>query len=122
MVVDRALVDAPCSELGALRRGPDLRWRMDPSAFAALPALQGEILAATAGRVRPGGRLVYATCTFRVEEDEEVALAFERSHPGFRRVQPAPARDALTPDGFVRTWPHRHGTDGFFAAAWERAG
>jgi 16S rRNA (cytosine967-C5)-methyltransferase len=119
-MVDRALVDAPCSELGALRRGPDLRWRMDPAAFGALPELQSRILAAAAGRLRPGGRLVYATCTFRAEENESVALAFEASHPGFRRVQPTPARGALTPDGFVRTWPHRHGTDGFFAAAWAR--
>ncbi len=121
MVVDRALVDAPCSELGALRRGPDLRWRMDPSAFGALPARQGEILARAAAGVRAGGRLVYATCTFRAEEDEGVAVEFERAHPGFRRIQPALAGEALTPEGFVRTWPHRHGTDGFFAAVWEKA-
>lgn len=118
--VDRALVDAPCSELGPLRRGPDLRWRLDPAAFAALPALQAELLARAARHVRPGGRLVYATCTFRREEDEEVALAFEAAHPTFRRIAPAVDPAALTPDGFLRTWPHRHGTDAFFAAAWER--
>ena len=121
VVVDRALVDAPSSELGALRRGPDLRWRMDPSAFGALPARQGEILARAAAGVRAGGRLVYATCTFRAEEDEGVAVEFERAHPGFRRIHPALAGEALTPEGFVRTWPHRHGTDGFFAAVWEKA-
>jgi 16S rRNA (cytosine967-C5)-methyltransferase len=123
LVVDRVLVDAPCSELGALRRGPDLRWRLDPAGFAGLPALQGELLARAARHVRPGGRLVYATCTFRREEDEEVAIAFERAHAGFERCTPpeAPAT-TVTADGFVRTWPHRHGADAFFAAAWERRG
>jgi 16S rRNA (cytosine967-C5)-methyltransferase len=119
-IVDRALVDAPCSELGALRRGPDLRWRIDPASFAALPALQRSILADAAAHVRPGGRLVYATCTFRREEDEEVALAFERDHPGFARQRPQTEASTVTPEGFLRTWPHRHGTDGFFAAVWKR--
>lgn len=118
--VDRALVDAPCSELGPLRRGPDLRWRLDPSAFGALPALQGALLADAAACVRPGGRLVYATCTFRREENEGVVLAFEAGHPGWRRVAPAAPGALVGPDLLLRTWPHRHGTDGFFAAAWVR--
>ncbi|MBL0276909.1 MAG: RsmB/NOP family class I SAM-dependent RNA methyltransferase, partial [Anaeromyxobacter sp.] len=67
LVVDRALVDAPCSELGPLRRGPDLRWRLDPATFGALPALQRALLDEAAAHLRPGGRLVYATCTFRRE-------------------------------------------------------
>jgi 16S rRNA (cytosine967-C5)-methyltransferase len=117
---DRALVDAPCSELGTLRRGPDLRWRLDPGTFAALPALQAALLARAARHVRPGGRLVYATCTFRRAEDEEVALGFERAHTGWTRVPAVEDPSMLTPDGFLRTWPHRHGTDGFFAAAWVR--
>jgi len=121
LLVDRALVDAPCSELGALRRGPDLRWRIDPASFAALPALQRSILARTAGHVRPGGRIVYATCTFRREEDEEVALAFERNHPGWIRLRPDTDPALLTGEGFLRTWPDRDGMDGFFAAAWERS-
>jgi 16S rRNA (cytosine967-C5)-methyltransferase len=120
LTVDRALVDAPCSELGPLRRGPDLRWRLDPGAFAPLPALQGALLADAAARVRPGGRLVYAPCTFRTEEDEAVALAFEAAHPGWRRVAPAAPAALVGPDLFLRTWPHRHDTDGFFAAAWDR--
>jgi 16S rRNA (cytosine967-C5)-methyltransferase len=120
LVVDRALVDAPCSELGALRRGPDLRWRLDPRAFAALPALQLAILARAARHVRPGGALVYATCTFRREEDEEVALAFEAAHPLFVRTAPPVDASLLTADGFLRTWPHRDDTDAFFAAAWTR--
>ena len=97
--VDRALVDAPCSELGALRRGPDLRWRIDPAALPGLPALQREILARTARHVRPGGRLVYATCTFRREENEDVAVAFERSHPEYVRVPPATDPSMVTADG-----------------------
>lgn len=118
--VDRVLVDAPCSELGALRRGPDLRWRLDPSSFAPFPGLQRAILARAARHVRPGGTLVYATCTFRRAEDEEVALAFEAEHPGFARVAPAAPAETVGPEGFLRTWPHRHGTDAFFAAAWVR--
>jgi 16S rRNA (cytosine967-C5)-methyltransferase len=120
--VDRALVDAPCSELGALRRGPDLRWRIDPAAFAGLPALQLEILARAARHVRPGGRLVYATCTFRQEEDEDVARAFEAGHPEYARGHPRADPSVVTAEGFVRTWPHRDGTDAFFAAIWDRIG
>jgi 16S rRNA (cytosine967-C5)-methyltransferase len=119
--VDGALVDAPCSELGALRRGPDQRWRIDPAGFAALPALQLSLLHEAAAAVRPGGRLVYATCTFRREEDEAVALAFEAAAPGWRRAPPAAPAAVLGADGFLRTLPHRHGTDGFFAAAWVKA-
>ncbi len=118
LLVDRVLVDAPCSELGALRRGPDLRWRIDPAAFSELPGRQLEILARAARHVRPGGGLAYATCTFRREEDEGVALAFEADHPEFVRASPAVDPSALTPDRFVRTWPHRHGTDAFFLALW----
>ncbi|HEX9051946.1 MAG TPA: RsmB/NOP family class I SAM-dependent RNA methyltransferase, partial [Anaeromyxobacter sp.] len=120
LAVDRALVDAPCSELGALRRGPDLRWRIDPAGFAALPPLQLEILSRAAAHVRPGGALVYATCTFRRAENDEVALAFEAAHPAFDRVAPPVPAEVLGPDRFLRTWPHRHGTDAFFAAAWVR--
>jgi 16S rRNA (cytosine967-C5)-methyltransferase len=122
LAVDRVLVDAPCSELGALRRGPDLRWRLDPAAFAPLPALQRTILERALSHVRPGGLLVYATCTFRREEDEDVALALEADHPELTRVAPPVPGAVLTADGFLRTWPHRHGTDAFFAAAWRRGG
>jgi 16S rRNA (cytosine967-C5)-methyltransferase len=120
LLAHRVLVDAPCSELGVLRRGPDVRWRLDPAAFAALPALQLRILARAARHVRPGGTLAYATCTFRREEDEAVALAFEAEEPAFERAVPAAPPATLTPDGFLRTWPHRHGTDAFFTAAWIR--
>ncbi len=109
LLAGRVLVDAPCSELGALRRGPDLRFRIDPASFTALPALQLGILERAAAHVRPGGRLVYATCTLRREENEGVALAFEERRADFTRS-----------GSFLRLWPHRHGTDGFFAAAWTR--
>ncbi len=120
---DRVLVDAPCSETGALRRGPDLRFRIDPASLPDFPPLQRQILENASRHVRPGGRLVYATCSIRREENEAVALEFERGHPDFKRVDPATswlAESCRTPEGFVRTWPHIHGTDGFFAAVWTR--
>jgi len=120
LAVDRALVDAPCSELGPLRRGPDQRWRLDPAGFGALPPLQAALLGSAADTVRPGGRLVYATCTFRREENEGVAEAFEAARAGWRRIRPDGPGEVIGPDLFLRTFPHRHGTDGFFAAAWER--
>jgi 16S rRNA (cytosine967-C5)-methyltransferase len=104
---DVVLVDAPCSELGILRRGPDARFRIGDVPH--LPPLQREILDAVLPLARPGGRIVYATCTIRSEENEEVALAFERDHPELVR-EPA--------DGFFRTFPHRDGADAFFAARW----
>jgi 16S rRNA (cytosine967-C5)-methyltransferase len=103
---DRVLIDAPCSELGGLRRGPDLRWRIDPATFAPLPALQLALLERGADHTRPGGRLVYATCTFRREENEAVAERFESTHPGFVRER------------FFHCWPHVEGTDAFFAAVY----
>jgi 16S rRNA (cytosine967-C5)-methyltransferase len=102
--------------LGALRRGPDLRWRIDPATLDTFPALQRSILDDAARHVRPGGRLVYATCTIRRAENEDVALHFERTHPDFHR-EPSPLP---TPDGFFRALPHLHSTDGFFAAIWTR--
>lgn len=120
--LDRALVDAPCSELGALRRGPDARWRLRPEDFAPLPGLQLSLLSSAAGEVRGGGRLVYATCTLRREENEEVAEAFEAAHPAFARVAPGDGRldPSLVRGGFFRSLPHLHGCDGFFAAVYLR--
>ena len=114
------LVDAPCSELGALRRGPDVRWRLHPAALEALPALQRAIVASALRHLRPGGTLVYATCTFRREEDEEVARVIESDHPELERVAPPVPPSVLPADGVLRTWPHRHGPDAFFAAIWRR--
>ena len=123
--LDRVLVDAPCSGFGTLRRNPDLKWRHGPDAVASLAAKQRAILAAAARLVKPGGRLVYATCSILREENEEVAAAFAAAHPGFFPLACAEilAAQRLCPDAeaLFRLWPHRHGTDGFFAAAFERA-
>ena len=107
LLADRVLVDAPCSELGVLRRGPDLRWRIDPTSFAALPALQLELLQRGLAHLAPGGRLVYATCTLRHAENEAVVQAALAAHPGLHRLPvppPLPSR------------PDRDRLDGFFAA------
>src|SRR5205823_13186418 len=109
---DAVLVDAPCSELGTLRRGPDVRFRLREEDALHFPALQRELLETALRRVRPGGRLVYATCTLRREENEEVALGLERAHPELRRIPPDLPSE-LVRDGFLRTWPHLHDTDGF---------
>jgi 16S rRNA (cytosine967-C5)-methyltransferase len=127
--VDRVLVDAPCSGLGTLRRNPDLKWRQSPQAVADLQDRQRAILAAAASLTKPGGRLVYATCSLLRAENEDVAAAFDAAHG--RDFEPLPAAaalaaarveraDELVEGPFLRLWPHRHQTDGFFAAAWRR--
>ncbi len=120
LAVSHVLVDAPCSELGALRRGPDLRWRLDPSTFVRWPPTQLELLERGAGHLALEGRLVYATCTLRAAENEGVVDAFLARHPDFRLVRPSLPEPLLDTRGFLRTFPHRHGTDGFFGAVLER--
>ena len=127
--IDRVLVDAPCSGTGTLRRHPDLKWRQSPATLAELATLQPRVLDAAARLVKPGGRLVYATCSPLVAEDEAVAAAFDAAHgSSFERV---PALETLIkaqvdkPESLVegndlRLWTHRHGTDGFFASIWQR--
>jgi 16S rRNA (cytosine967-C5)-methyltransferase len=121
----RVLVDAPCSGLGTLRRNPDARWRLRPDDPASLAATQSALLAQAAREVMPGGALVYSTCTLLAEENEAVVAAFLRQHPEFsptpRAELPAAARPFVETDGFMRTWPQRHGMDGFFAARLRRA-
>ena len=126
--IDRVLVDAPCSGLGTLRRNPDLKWRQSPQTVAELVQKQTAILDSAARLVKSGGRLVYATCSVLPEENEQIAAAFSATHPGFKSVPVASLLEALkvanaaqlcTPDGlYLRLWPHRHGTDGFFASVW----
>lgn len=120
---DRVLVDAPCSELGSLRRGPDLRFRASPDVLNHFGPLQQDILQHAGDLVRPGGRLVYATCTVNRAENEDVVTAFLASRPEFHLVRPGgswlPA--ACIRDGFLFVAPHRHGTDAFFAAVMERS-
>lgn len=123
---DRVLVDAPCTGTGTWRRNPDARWRLRPEALADLTATQAEILDQAAALVRPGGRLVYATCSLLAAENEAQIAAFRDRHPAFR---PVPVADVWRravggeppQEGEVlRLTPHRHGTDGFFVAILQR--
>lgn len=126
--LDRVLVDAPCSGLGTLRRNPDLKWRQTPDSVAELTAKQGAILAAAAGLLKPGGRLVYATCSLLDAENEAVVSAFLAQHPEFvalsadeiLRKQDIAVDGGVDANGRLRLLPNRHGTDGFFAAVLER--
>ena len=117
--VDRVLVDAPCSGLGTLRRNPDLKWRQSEGAVAELAVKQAAILDAAAKLVRPGGRVVYATCSLLTAENDAVVSDFLARHPEFT-LTPASsvlAKQGIPLDGeFLRLLPHRHNTDGFFAA------
>jgi 16S rRNA (cytosine967-C5)-methyltransferase len=119
--VDRVLVDAPCSELGTLRRGPDLRFRLGPEALTRWLPVQSALLRDAARHVRPGGRLVYATCTLNRAENEAQVERFLAEHPDFRPVRPAGLDPSLLEGEYLRVLPHRHGTDGFFAAVLERS-
>ena len=131
--IDRVLVDAPCSGLGTLRRNPDLKWRQSPEGVQELAAKQAAILASAARLVKPGGRLVYATCSVLPEENETIAEAFTAAHPDFapqdagallEQLKVAQAAELCSggENGlrYLRLWPHLHQTDGFFAAVWER--
>ena len=129
------LVDAPCSGLGTLRRNPDLKWRQSPKDIEEMTAKQAAILQSAARLLKPGGRLVYATCSVLPQENEAIAQAFSAANPDFT---PLETRDILTHlkvnrpqelcsgpvtgGEYLRLWPHRNGTDGFFAAAWQRRG
>jgi len=131
--IDRVLVDAPCSGLGTLRRNPDLKWRQSPKAVEELVAKQTAILQSAARLLKPGGRLVYATCSILPEENESIAHAFSEANKEFTSL---PAAEILSNLGveaaaglcsgpvsggdYLRLWPHRHATDGFFAAVWHR--
>jgi 16S rRNA (cytosine967-C5)-methyltransferase len=122
--IDRVLVDAPCSGLGTLRRNPDMKWRRTPEDVAELVEKQKSILAAAARLVKPGGRLVYATCSILEEENRGIVEDFLRDAQFTLR----PAGEVLEKGGirlqiekYLELWPHRHGTDGFFAALLERA-
>ena len=118
---ERVLVDAPCTGTGTLRHNPEIRWRLSRERFGELAALQSRILAESARVVRPGGRLVYSTCSVEREENDEVVAAFLDSHPNFKQVEAAPAPAALLlPNGAARTWPHRDDVDGFYVAAMEK--
>lgn len=109
---DAVLVDAPCSGTGVLRRHPDLRLRLRPAGVKELQERQIRLLARFSALVKPGGRLVYATCSLLRDENEAVVAAFRRARPDFTVEPVPPLTDA---DGCMRLYPHRQGTDGFFA-------
>jgi 16S rRNA (cytosine967-C5)-methyltransferase len=121
MGFDRVLIDAPCTGTGTLRQNPEIKWRLESRDIARLSELQSSLLQQGGRLLRKGGRLVYSTCSIEPEEDELVVAKFLDEHPGFQVVRPAILGDWTTKEGFVRTFPHRDGTDGFFAAVLERA-
>jgi 16S rRNA (cytosine967-C5)-methyltransferase len=122
--IDRVLVDAPCSGLGTLRRNPDMKWRQTPESVAELNQKQISILSSAARLVKPGGRLVYATCSLLDEENEAIAAQFLAAHPDFALL---PMKDVLDEQkipldmsDYLKMTPQTHQTDGFFAAVFER--
>jgi 16S rRNA (cytosine967-C5)-methyltransferase len=122
--IDRVLVDAPCSGMGTLRRNPDVKWRQQLEGIAELTEKQASILDGAARLVKFGGRLVYATCSLLDEENEGIVQGFLASHPDFELVPMhkvlAEQRIPLEMGDYLKMLPHKHGTDGFFAAVLER--
>ena len=131
--MDRVLVDAPCTGMGTLRRNPDLKWRQNLQAVEEMAVKQAAILQSAARMVKSGGRLVYATCSVLPQENEAIAAAFAAANPDFvalpagevlagLKVENAQSLCAGGEDGqlYLRLWPHRHATDGFFAAVWQK--
>jgi 16S rRNA (cytosine967-C5)-methyltransferase len=131
--IDRVLVDAPCSGLGTLRRNPDLKWRQNLQLVQELAVTQAAILQSAARLLKPGGRLVYATCSMLVQENELIAQTFSEANKEFTPLDAGVLLSNLKVEGaatlcdggesgqrFLRLWPHRHQTDGFFAAIWQR--
>ena len=122
--IDRVLVDAPCSGMGTLRRNPDVKWRQQPEDIAELTEKQAAILDGAARLVKFGGRLVYATCSLLEDENDAIVQGFLASHPDFELVPMhkvlAEQRIPLEMGDYLKMLPHKHGTDGFFAAVLER--
>lgn len=122
--IDRVLVDAPCSGLGTLRRNPDLKWRQSPRSIEELKVKQAAILSSAAGLLKPGGRLVYATCSLLPEENQTIIHDFLVAHPQFSLLNCAELlsqqKIPLDTGEFLQLFPKLHQTDGFFAAALTR--
>jgi len=122
--IDRVLVDAPCSGLGTLRRNPDLKWRQSPQSIEELKKKQAAILSAAADLLKPGGRLVYATCSFLPEENQAIINDFLAAHPQFILLNCSELllqqKIPLDTGEFLQLSPQIHQTDGFFAAALTR--
>ena len=131
--IDRVLVDAPCSGMGTLRRNPDLKWRQTPEGVAELNQKQISILTSAARLLKPGGRLVYATCSLLPQENQAIAEEFLAKHPDFEVIPAAQVLNPLFPKDKLpigcsldhpwwQLWPHIHGTDGFFGAVFQKKG
>jgi 16S rRNA (cytosine967-C5)-methyltransferase len=122
--IDRVLVDAPCSGMGTLRRNPDVKWRQDPAGVVELTEKQISILDGASRLVKFGGRLVYATCSLLDEENDGIVEKFLAGHPDFELVPMHKVlleqRIPLEMGDTLKMMPHKHGTDGFFAAVFER--
>jgi 16S rRNA (cytosine967-C5)-methyltransferase len=122
--IDRVLVDAPCSGMGTLRRNPDVKWRQQADGVGEMTEKQTAIMDSAARLVKFGGRLVYATCSLLNEENDAIVEAFLAAHPDFELVPMhkvlAEQRIALEMGDYLKMLPHKHGTDGFFAAVLER--
>ena len=117
---DTVLVDAPCSGTGTIRHNPEIRYFLDPGDFADLANKQRKILKNASKLVRPGGRLIYSTCSIQTEENEVVCHEFLKATGDFEKRRPAVPTALLTADDFVRTFPHRDQVDGFFIAEFHR--
>lgn len=117
---DRVLVDAPCSGTGTLRHNPEIRWRITPGDIQDLSARQRRLLFNASRAVRPGGWLIYSTCSVEPDENEEVGLKFLENNERFRPLELSLNSSLMTSSSSARTWPHRGGTDGFFICAFER--
>ena len=117
---DRVLVDAPCSGTGTLRHNPEIRWRLQPSDIAELSVKQQSILLNSGAMVRPGGILIYSTCSLETEENEAIVADFCERSADFELFSLNVPANLLSRDGEVRTWPHRDNTDGFFVTGFRR--
>ena len=117
---ERVLVDAPCSGTGTLRHNPEIRWRISAGDIADLSHRQRQLLINASHAVKPGGRLIYSTCSVEPEENEAVVRAFNEECSDFEPIRLPVRESLLTSTGAARTWPHRDNTDGFFVAAFAR--
>jgi 16S rRNA (cytosine967-C5)-methyltransferase len=121
--MDAVLVDVPCTGTGTFRRHPDARWRLKASDLAVMPATQRAILRAAATAVRPGGLLVYSTCSLELEENDEQVARFLAEHSDWT-LEPPPegvVPASVLDDGYLRVLPQLHATDGAFAARFRRS-